>query len=118
MSDTEIEITFPLPVTRPRRLRSHLQLRRLVQENHLQIDDLILPLFIHHGSGDKTPIQSMPGHYQLHIENIKEEIKEINALKIPAVILFGIPEEKNAIGSSSFDSKGVIQRAIHRAIQD
>ena len=112
MSETEIEITFPLPITRPRRLRSHTQLRRLVQENYLQTDDLVLPLFIREDIEEKKPIESMLGHYQLSIKDLKKEIFSISKLNIPAVLLFGVPKHKDSMGTSSCDQDGIIQKAI------
>ncbi len=97
---------------RPRRLRRGETLRRMVRETALTPDDLILPLFVTYGKGVKKPITSMPGHYQLSVDNIRKEAKEIKALGIPAVILFGIPEHKDETGSSAFDPKGPVQQAI------
>ena len=97
---------------RPRRLRRGETLRRMVRETTLTPDDLILPLFVTYGKGVKKPITSMPGHYQLSVDNIRKEAKEIKALGIPAVILFGIPEHKDETGSSAFDPKGPVQQAI------
>ena len=104
------------PVYRPRRLRKNNQFRRLVRETSLSVDDLILPLFVCPGKGVKKEISSMPGTYQLSIDKLVEEVKEIAGLDIPGVILFGIPEDKDAIGSSGFDENGIIQNAI-RAIK-
>ena len=84
----------------------------MVRETALTPDDLILPLFVTYGKGVKKPITSMPGHYQLSVDNIRKEAKEIKALGIPAVILFGIPEHKDETGSSAFDPKGPVQQAI------
>lgn len=102
---------------RPRRLRRGETLRRMVRETTLTPDDLILPLFVTYGKGVKKPITSMPGHYQLSVDNIRKEAKEIKALGIPAVILFGIPEHKDETGSSAFDRHGPVQEAI-KAIKD
>ncbi|MEE8574468.1 MAG: porphobilinogen synthase [Thermodesulfobacteriota bacterium] len=100
------------PIYRPRRLRKTATLRRMVRETTLTPDDLILPLFVSHGSGVKNPISSMPGHFQLSVENIVKEAKEVFLLGIPAVILFGIPETKDEVGSSAFDPDGPVQKAI------
>ncbi len=102
---------------RPRRLRKGETLRRMVRETTLTPDDLILPLFVTYGKGVKKPITSMPGHSQLSVDNIRKEAKEIKALGIPAVILFGIPEHKDETGSSAFDRHGPVQEAI-KAIKD
>ncbi len=104
-------------VHRPRRLRKTEVLRRMVRETTLSPEDLILPLFVTYGKKVKKPIKSMPGHFQLSVDNIKKEAKDVAALGIPAVILFGIPEHKDAEGSSAFDAKGPVQQAI-KAIKD
>ncbi len=100
------------PAYRPRRLRSSETLRRMVRETTLTPDDLILPLFVSFGKGIKKPITSMPGHFQLSVDNLEGEIKEIKGLGIPAVILFGIPEKKDETGSPASDPDGPVQRAI------
>lgn len=105
------------PKHRPRRLRKNETIRRMVRETTLSIDDLILPLFVTFGKGKKNAIKSMPGHYQMSIDNLVKEIKEIKSLGIPAVILFGIPEHKDKIGSEADNPKGIIQQAI-KAIKD
>lgn len=100
------------PATRLRRLRESPKTRTLVRETELQLNQLVLPLFITHGVGVKTPISSMPGHFQLSIDKLKEEIESIDALGIKNIILFGIPEHKDALGSDSYSDNGIIQRAI------
>lgn len=97
---------------RPRRLRKTSALRTFVQENHVTVRDLVLPLFIKAGNNIKHPIASMPGHYQLSIDQLPAEVEEIVSLKIPAVILFGIPDDKDATGSSALQENGVIPAAI------
>lgn len=84
----------------------------MVRETTLSIDDLILPLFVTFGRNVKKPISSMPGHYQMSVDNLAKEAKEIKSLGIPAVILFGIPEHKDEIGSEAYNPKGIIQQAI------
>lgn len=101
------------PQIRLRRLRSHPRLREMVRETNLAPSDLILPLFIRHGTDTEVPIQSMPGHSQWTVDRLAKEAREIESLGIPAVILFGIPDEKDAVGSSSWDANGVVQQAIH-----
>lgn len=98
--------------SRLRRLRRTPQLRSLVQENHVSVSNLVLPLFIKAGNNIKNPISSMPGHFQLSLDQLPPEIGEIKQLNIPAVILFGIPEKKDAMGSAALDDSGVIQQAI------
>lgn len=100
------------PTTRLRRLRYNPVLRTLFAENTLHTDDLILPLFIKATEGKKHPIQSMPGHYQLTLNDLPEEISVIQALGIKAVILFGIPNSKDPHGSDSFHPEGIIQKAV------
>ncbi|QDT34268.1 porphobilinogen synthase [Thalassoglobus polymorphus] len=104
------------PTVRPRRLRRHSKLRDLVRETTLTPNDLILPLFIRHGEGEEVPITSMPGHRQLTVDKLPQEIKEIESLGIPGVILFGIPEHKDAVGSDAYSDEGIIQQAV-RAIK-
>ena len=105
------------PYVRPRRLRGTPELRRMVRENNLSVDDFIYPLFVTHEDGARRPIKSMPGQCQLGIENLVTEVREAERLGIPAVILFGIPEKKDGVGSDSYDDdNGIIQRAV-RAIK-
>lgn len=104
------------PSLRMRRLRRHPQLRELVRETSLSPKDLILPLFVRHGENQAIPINSMPGHFQLSVDRLEAEIREIDQLGIPAVILFGIPEHKDAVGSDACSSDGIVQQAI-RAIK-
>ena len=104
------------PTTRMRRLRKNPAIREMVRETTLTTKDLVLPLFVIYGKGVKKPISSMPGHFQMSVEHIVAEAKEVFDLGIPAVILFGIPETKDETGSSAFDPKGPVQEAI-RAIK-
>ena len=105
------------PVYRPRRLRKTETLRRMVRETTLRVDDLIMPLFVGHGRGVREEITPMPGNFRLSVDELVKEVKEVAALGIPGVILFGIPEAKDAYGSEAYASDGVIQQAI-RAIKD
>lgn len=104
------------PEYRARRLRRTEALRRMVRETVLRTDDLIYPMFSAFGTGIKKEIPSMPGIYQQSIEHIVDEAKEVYALGIPAVILFGIPETKDAVGSDAYCDHGIIQETI-RAIK-
>jgi porphobilinogen synthase len=107
------------PEYRARRLRRTEALRRMVRETVLRTDDLIYPMFSAFGQGIKKEIPSMPGIYQQSIEHIVAEAQEVHALGIPAVILFGIPETKDAVGSDAYSARGIIQetiRAIKRAV--
>ena len=101
---------------RPRRLRQTPLLRAMVRETELNPRDLIYPLFVTHGSRIRNEIRSMPGVYQLSVDLLPAEAEAAAKLGIPALILFGIPETKDALGSENFAPQGVIQRAI-RAIK-
>ena len=97
---------------RTRRLRKTEGIRRLVQETKLSIDDFVYPLFIEEGIGIATEIPSMPGINRFSLDKINEELDEIVQLNIPAVILFGIPANKDEDGSETWDENGIIQKAI------
>jgi len=101
---------------RPRRLRRTPTLRRMVRETRLAPDHLVYPLFVVPGQGVRNPVESMPGVFQLSVEGIVAECKEVHALGIPAVILFGIPEHKDATGTGAYADDGIVQRAV-RAIK-
>ncbi len=105
------------PVHRPRRLRSSETIRRMVRETLLTPDDFIYPLFVTFGKGVKRPISSMPGCFQESVDEVVKTAKETFELGIPAVILFGIPEHKDDVGSGAYDPHGVVQEAI-KAIKD
>lgn len=105
------------PEYRPRRLRKNSAIRAMVQETTLGVSDLILPLFVSFGKGIKKPITTMPGHFQMSVDNIVKEAAEVHSLGIPAIILFGIPEKKDKVGTSAFDPNGPVQEAI-KAIKD
>ncbi|HXE44211.1 MAG TPA: porphobilinogen synthase [Conexibacter sp.] len=108
---------MPFPATRMRRLRRSAPLRALVRETSVSAADLILPLFVTHGSDRREPIATLPGVARLSIENAVAEAAEAAALGIPAVMLFGIPAGKDAEGSGAWDDEGVVQLAI-RAIKE
>ncbi|MNB67677.1 Delta-aminolevulinic acid dehydratase [compost metagenome] len=99
------------PIVRHRRLRSSAAIRGMVRETVLNPLDLIQPIFVTFGAGVKREIASMPGVYHFSLDTLKEEVDEIVSLGIPAVLLFGIPETKDAIGSSGFDENGIVQEA-------
>ncbi|AHV98578.1 porphobilinogen synthase [Paenibacillus sabinae] len=99
------------PITRHRRLRSSAGIRGMVRETVLNPLDLIQPIFVTYGNGIKNEIGSMPGVYHFSLDTLKEEVDEIVSLGIPAVLLFGIPETKDAVGSSGFDEYGIVQEA-------
>ena len=104
------------PQLRLRRLRRTDSLRALVRENRLDIGDLVYPMFVVEGKGIKQEITSMPGIFHFSPDQLPPEVEEIAKLKIPAVLLFGIPEHKDAAGSAAYHPEGVIQQAI-RAIK-
>ncbi len=105
------------PDARPRRLRSSETIRRMVRENTLSPDNFIYPLFVTHGKAVKKEITSMPGNYQQSIDNLVKDCEETYQLGIPAVILFGIPEHKDELGSEAYAERGIVQNAI-KAIKD
>lgn len=104
------------PTTRLRRLRGSENMRRLVRETHISAADLIYPMFVIHGENAKKPVPSMPGVFQFSIDNLVADIKEVVDLRIPAIILFGIPETKDEVGSSAYDENGIMQQAV-RAVK-
>jgi porphobilinogen synthase len=103
---------MPFPLNRPRRLRHTEMLRRMVRETRLSPDNLIQPLFVCPGRGVNNPIGSMPGVAQLSPDMAAREAQEIAAAGVPAIILFGLPEHKDAIGSEAWSDSGSVQRAI------
>jgi porphobilinogen synthase len=105
------------PEHRPRRLRRNEEIRRMVRETKLSVDDLIYPLFAAAGKKVRKEIPSMPGVFQVSVENLVKEVREVRRLGIPAVLLFGIPAKKDAVGSDACSDDGIIQTAV-RAIKD
>jgi len=108
-------MTFP--TTRMRRLRASPALRGMIRETQLAPTDFIYPLFVVHGRAVHEAIGSMPGVFHLSIDKLQEEVESLAQLNIPAVILFGLPAMKDAIGSENFAAKGIVQQAI-KAIKD
>ena len=104
------------PQHRPRRLRRSATLRAMVRENSVAITDLIAPLFVRLGTGVREPIASLPGQFQLSPDTAAREAAELFALGVPAVILFGIPESKDEVGSGAYDAQGPVPAAV-RAIK-
>ena len=100
------------PNVRLRRLRKNNNLRQLIQETYLHTDRLISPLFIKHGTGVKNPVLSMPGHFQWSIDTLPEEIDSLLRAGIKQVMLFGIPSQKDSLGTDSYSDSGIIQTAI------
>lgn len=103
-------MTFPR--TRMRRLRRTERLRGMVRETRLHRDDLILPLFVVEGSGVREPISSMPGVHRFSVDQVVTECKEVSDVGVPSVILFGVPDDKDARGSGADASDGITQRAV------
>src|SRR5688572_15812508 len=100
------------PDHRPRRLRRTPALRRLVAETRLSVDDLVAPLFVREGISEPQPIASLPGQVQHTRESLLEELRALSYLGVPAVILFGVPEHKDATGSQAWDADGIVQVAL------
>ncbi len=100
------------PVCRPRRLRRNSNLRELVAETRISVDDFIYPMFVMPGKNKKVAVKSMPGIYKQSIDNLIKEIREVKKLGIKAILLFGIPESKDEMGTQGYDENGVIQRAL------
>ncbi len=102
------------PSYRARRLRNTPAIRSMVRETKLGVEDFVYPLFLIEGEKIKNPVKSMPNVYQYSLDMIEPEIKELKELDIPAVILFGIPEKKDEIGSEAFNPEGIIQRGVKK----
>ena len=102
------------PRLRPRRLRLNENIRSLIRETSLSLDDLILPVFVRYGEGIKEEVPSMPGVYRYSVDKVVDEVKEARDLGIKAVILFGIPEHKDEVGSDTWNDEGIIQRTLRK----
>jgi len=100
------------PEMRMRRLRNNPVLRDMVRETKIGMDDLIYPMFVHYGENIKNEIASMPGQYQWSIDNLVPEVKRLSTLGVKAIILFGIPENKDEFGSDAYAEDGIVQKAI------
>jgi porphobilinogen synthase len=107
---------MPFPIHRKRRLRASESLRRLVRETHLEPSQLVLPLFVRPGENLRTPIGSMPGNFQLSIDELVKECESARSLGLGGVILFGIPDHKDELASESYAEDGITQRAV-RAVK-
>lgn len=105
------------PTYRPRRLRRNENLRRMIRETVLAVDHLVMPLFVVPGRGIKNPVSSMPGVFQMSVDTLLEEVKSAVQLRIPAVLLFGLPEAKDEHGSEAYASDGVVQKGV-QAVKD
>ncbi len=105
------------PDYRPRRMRQNDAFRRMIRETALTADDLILPLFAIGGKNIRNPIASMPGHFQLSVDNLVKTARDAHQLGVPAVILFGVPDRKDPLATSAYADDGIVQRAT-RTLKD
>ena len=110
-------MTSSFPATRLRRLRGSAALRSLVRETELRLDDLVMPLFVVPGEGVRRSLDGLPGIIQLSVDELVVECADLKALGIPGVILFGLPEEKDELGSGAYADDGIVQRAL-RALRE
>jgi porphobilinogen synthase len=106
------KLTGSFPALRPRRLRKTAALRRLVCENRLSVDQLVLPLFVRSGKKIRKPIAAMPGVFQFSLDELLREATRVHALGVPAVLLFGIPDTKDERASGAYAKQGIVQQAV------
>jgi len=106
------------PAYRPRRLRQSAALRRLVSETELNVSQLVLPFFVRTGRNQRKPIGSMPGVFQLSIDELQRDATRAHALGVPAVLLFGIPDTKDAKASGAYARNGIVQQAVRALKQE
>ena len=99
---------------RGRRLRTNSVIRNLVRENSLSVDDFIYPVFVVEGNNIKREISSLKGNYHWSVDKLDELVKELNEAKVKSVILFGIPDHKDCVGSEAYNDNGIVQKAIRR----
>ncbi|MGA1841269.1 MAG: porphobilinogen synthase [bacterium] len=100
------------PLYRPRRLRAKENLRRMVRETRISVDQLVYPLFVMHGEGIKREISTMPGNFHFSPDTLVQEVRDVRSLGIPAILLFGLPAQKDEQGSEAYAQNGVVQQAI------
>lgn len=100
---------------RPRRLRANATIRRMVRENHVRVEELIYPMFVMPGEKKKIEISSMPGVYNFSLDEFVLQLQEVVELGIPAVLLFGIPESKDSVGTGAYHEHGIVQEAVRLA---
>lgn len=110
-------VSASFPVTRLRRLRRTPALRSLVRETSVELGDLVYPLFVCPGEGIERPLEGLPGIAQRSIDRLCDEAEEAARLGVPAVLLFGIPEQKDEVGSEAYADEGIVQRAL-RALRE
>jgi porphobilinogen synthase len=108
---------MPHPMFRPRRLREKRLLRALIRETVLAVEDLVYPLFVVHGRGVREPIAPMPGQHRFSVDELIKECKDAAGMGIPAVLLFGLPEDKDPRGTEAYAEDGIVQQAV-RAVKD
>ena len=104
-------------IIRPRRLRRTSTIRRMVRETRLKTDDLIYPIVVKHGKGEREPIPSLAGQYRVSVDGLIKEAEEVWSLGIPAMIIFGLPKKKDGLGSEAYAQDGIVQQAV-AAIKD
>src|SRR5919202_1268377 len=104
--------TAAFPVTRLRRLRRTSRLRSLVRETRLDLGDFVQPLFVRPGEGVVEPLEGLPGIAQRSVDTLVDETEALVALGVAAVLVFGIPEEKDETASGAYDTDGIVQRAL------
>ncbi|AET66974.1 delta-aminolevulinic acid dehydratase [Desulfosporosinus orientis DSM 765] len=102
---------------RPRRLRANETIRSMVRENHIRIENLIYPMFVMPGEKQKVEVSSMPGVYNFSLDEFIIALKEVVELGVPAILLFGIPESKDSVGSGAYHEHGIVQQAVRLAKQ-
>jgi len=100
---------------RPRRLRANETIRKMVRENHVRVEDLIYPMFVMPGEKKKVPVSSMPGVYNFSLDEFVLALQEVVELGVPSILLFGIPESKDRVGSGAYDENGIVQQAVRLA---
>ncbi len=105
------------PEYRARRMRQNEAFRRMVRETQLSVNDLILPLFAVEGRDVQNPIPSMPGHCQMSVEHLVAKVREAAAAGVPAVILFGLPDKKDPLGTRAYAADGIVQKAVREVKQ-
>ena len=103
---------------RTRRLRQTAVMRSMVRENHVRTEELIYPLFVMEGENIVQPVESMPGICQYSVDRMNKELDRVKALQIPAILIFGIPEHKDEVGSGAYDEHGIVQTAIRQIKKD
>ena len=111
-------VVASFPSARPRRLRRTPALRELVAETRLSVNDLVAPLFVREGIDSPVPITSLPGVVQHTVDSLQTEVRELADLGVKAVILFGVPAVKDAVGSGAFDPDGIVQVALNKLRAD